>query len=181
MSSSTTRHLRTQALQTATVLVVALATLGCGIPASGGLDSDSGDDHSSPHDTGRTTVKRLDPDLRDAVRAAARGAREDGIRMVVTSGWRSKERQQRLFDEAVAKYGSAEEALRYVSTPERSEHVTGDAVDIGPTDAAYWLSRYGAEYGLCQIFSNEIWHYELATTPGGQCPEMYADSSSRPA
>jgi len=104
-----------------------------------------------------------------------------GIRMVVTSGWRSKAHQRRLFDEAVTRYGSAEEAHRYVSPPDTSEHVTGDAVDIGPTDAADWLSRHGADCGLCQIFANEIWHYELAATPGGRCPEMYADSSSRPA
>ena len=57
--------------------------------------------------------------------------------------------------------------------------MSGDAVDIGPSDATAWLSAHGAEYGLCQIFANEIWHYELATTPGGECPEMWPDSSSR--
>ena len=163
------------------VLVLALATLGCGIPADGGLERDGGDDHSGPLNTGRATLNRLDPDLLDAIQAAASDARDDGIRMVVTSGWRSKAHQRRLFDEAVTRYGTAEEAHRYVSPPDTSEHVSGDAVDIGPTDAADWLSRHGADYGLCQIFANEIWHYELATTPGGRCPEMYADSSSRPA
>ena len=37
----------------------------------------------------------------------------------------------------------------------------GDAIDIEPSDAAAWLSERGAEYGLCQIYSNEPWHYEL--------------------
>jgi len=101
------------------------------------------------------------------------------VGLLVTSGWRSKAHQQRLFTEAVSKYGSEEEALRYVSTPDRSAHVTGDAVDIGPTDADDWLIQHGADYGLCQVFANEIWHFELATTPGGECPEMYADSSRR--
>jgi D-alanyl-D-alanine carboxypeptidase len=41
----------------------------------------------------------------------------------------------------VSTYGSEEEALRYVSTPDKSAHVTGDAVDIGPTNAHSWLSR----------------------------------------
>ena len=99
--------------------------------------------------------------------------------LVVTSGWRSRAHQQRLFAEAVSKYGSEEEARRWVATPDSSAHVTGDAVDIGPTAADDWLSQHGSDYGLCQIFANEIWHYELAATPGGQCPGLLPDSSSR--
>ena len=45
--------------------------------------------------------------------------------------------------------------------PDTSAHVSGDAVDIGPSGAAAWLSEHGAEYGLCQIYGNEPWHYEL--------------------
>lgn len=125
-------------------------------------------------------MARLDPDLRAAVRAAMRAAREDGVRMEITSGWRSREHQQRLFDEAVAQYGSEDEARRYVATPDSSAHVTGDAVDLGPTDALSWLSQHGADYGLCQTFANEMWHYELATTPGGRCPEMHLDGTRPP-
>jgi hypothetical protein len=138
------------------------------------------DGRSDPFDTSRPAIARLDPGLLAAVRAAATDARTDGVPMVVTSGWRSREHQQRLYDEAVATYGSEEEARRYVATPDSSAHVTGDAVDIGPTDAAHWLGRHGSDYGLCQVFANEIWHFELATTPGGECPEMYADGSARP-
>ena len=46
--------------------------------------------------------------------------------------------------------------------------MSGDAVDIGPFDATAWLSEHGAHYGLCQIYRNEPWHYELrpeATSP----------------
>jgi hypothetical protein len=125
------------------------------------------------------TVANLDPDLLDAVRAAARDARAAGVRLHITSGWRSREHQQRLFDEAVGRYGSEEEARRFVATPDASAHVTGDAVDIGPTEADDWLGRHGADYGLCQVFANEIWHFELATEPGGPCPEMLPDSSYR--
>ena len=63
-----------------------------------------------------------------------------------------------------------------MATPNTSAHVSGDAVDIGPFDATAWLSEHGAEYGLCQIYSNEPWHYELrpeAIDHG--CPPMYAD------
>ena len=99
--------------------------------------------------------------------------------VLTTSGWRSRAHQQRLFDEAVSTYGSVPEALRYVATPDTSAHVTGDAVDIGPTDAAVWLGEHGSAYGLCQIFANEIWHFELATTQGGRCPDMFPDGSYR--
>jgi D-alanyl-D-alanine carboxypeptidase len=79
------------------------------------------------------------------------------------------------------KYGSEAEAARWVATPKTSAHVSGDAVDIGPSDAAAWLSAHGAEYGLCQIYDNEPWHYELrpAAVDHG-CPAMYADAAHDP-
>lgn len=122
-------------------------------------------------------LERMDPDLLAAVLAAAEDAEADGVDLRVTSGWRSRAHQERLFEEALVTYGSAEEASRWVASPDSSAHVTGDAVDIGPTDAALWVGQHGATYGLCQVFANEIWHFELATTPGGECPQMLADGS----
>ena len=85
-----------------------------------------------------------------------------------------------LFREAVSKYGSEEEAARWVATAETSAHVSGDAVDVGP-DATAWLSEHGAEYGLCQIYGNEPWHYELRPDAIDQgCPPMYADPTQDP-
>nr|AGU11694.1 D-alanyl-D-alanine carboxypeptidase [uncultured organism] len=124
------------------------------------------------------TVAKLDPALLNAVREASEDAEAEGITFRVTSGWRSKAYQQELLDEAVEKYGSPAEARRWVSTPEKSRHVVGEAIDIGPTAAAYWLAQHGSRYGLCQVYANEIWHYELLTSPGGTCPEMLTDSSS---
>lgn len=172
----------------AAMLAVALSAIACSAPgdAHEGLrplgspaDHPARLDDGAPFDTSRPSIGRLDPELLDAVRAAARDARDDGVALVVTSGWRSRAHQQRLFDEAVSKYGGVEEALRWVSTPDTSAHVTGEAVDVGPTEAAAWLGEHGADYGLCQVFANESWHFELATTPGGRCPDMYPDSSSR--
>jgi D-alanyl-D-alanine carboxypeptidase len=166
----------------AAMLLVALAAVGCGAAERASEDlvsGGSGDDPGVSVTSKRPTIAKLDPDLLSAVRAAALDARKDGVRIVITSGWRSRAHQQRLFDEAVSRYGSVQEALRYVATPDTSAHVTGDAVDVGPTDAAEWLGEHGSDYGLCQIFANEIWHFELATTPGGQCPTMYPDGSYR--
>jgi D-alanyl-D-alanine carboxypeptidase len=137
-----------------------------------------GDTPATP-DREPTVRGHLDPDLRAAVRAARRDAAADGVTMRVTSGWRSRAHQQRLYDEAVVTYGSEQEARRFVATPDDSAHVTGDAVDIGPTNASIWLGEHGAAYGLCQVFANEIWHFELATEPGGECPEMLPDGSYR--
>jgi zinc D-Ala-D-Ala carboxypeptidase len=126
-------------------------------------------------------VANLDPDLLGALRLAATDAADDGVEFLVNSGWRSPEYQEQLFQEAVSEYGSEEEAARWVATAETSPHVSGDAVDIGPSDATVWLSEHGAEYGLCQIYGNEPWHYELrpeATDHG--CPSMYADPTHDP-
>jgi D-alanyl-D-alanine carboxypeptidase len=126
-------------------------------------------------------VANLDPVLLGALRQAATDAAEDGVEFFVDSGWRSPEYQEQLLREAVSEYGSEEEAARWVATPNTSAHVSGDAVDIGPFDATAWLSEHGAEYGLCQIYSNEPWHYELrpeAIDHG--CPPMYADPTHDP-
>jgi zinc D-Ala-D-Ala carboxypeptidase len=126
-------------------------------------------------------VANLDPALLGAVRRAATDAADDGVEFYVTSGWRSPEYQERLLQEAVSKYGSEEEAARWVATADTSPHVSGGAIDIGPSDAAVWLSEHGAEYGLCQIYGNEPWHYERrpkAIDHG--CPPMYADPTQDP-
>jgi zinc D-Ala-D-Ala carboxypeptidase len=126
-------------------------------------------------------VANLDRALLAALRRAATDAGADGVQFFVDSGWRSPQYQERLLREAIAKYGSKQEAARWVATPETSPHVSGDAVDIGRSNAAAWLSEHGARYGLCQIYGNEPWHYELrpeAVDHG--CPAMYADPSRDP-
>ena len=126
-------------------------------------------------------VANLDPDLLGALRQAATDAADDGVEFFVNSGWRSPEYQNQLLREAVSEYGSEEEAARWVATAETSAHVSGDAVDIGPFDATAWLSEHGAEYGLCQIYGNEPWHYELRPEAIDQgCPAMYADPTHDP-
>jgi D-alanyl-D-alanine carboxypeptidase len=69
-----------------------------------------------------------------------------------------------------------QEAERWVATPSTSAHVNGKAVDIGDSNAAAWLSEHGAQYGLCRIYGNEPWHFELrreAIDHG--CPAIYPD------
>ncbi|MFC4586540.1 M15 family metallopeptidase [Sphaerisporangium corydalis] len=150
-------------------------TTGHTVGVGDGVVPDGG--RLSPRDTGLPAIANLDPKLLRAVRKAADDASRDGIGIYLTSGWRSKAYQQRLLDEAIVKYGSEREARRYVDTPERSHHVTGQAVDIGPTDADDWLARHGTAYGLCQTYANEMWHFELTITPGGTCPTPLTDAT----
>ncbi len=126
-------------------------------------------------------VAELDPQLLKALRRAAGDAANGGVTFYVNSGWRSPGYQNDLLRKAVARYGSAEEAARWVATATTSPHVSGKAVDIGRSAATAWLSRHGAAYGLCRIYENEPWHYELraeAATDG--CPPRYADPTRDP-
>jgi zinc D-Ala-D-Ala carboxypeptidase len=138
-------------------------------------------DGTTVFDDGVPGVANLDPALLGAVRQAASDAAGDGVEFLVDSGWRSPRYQEQLLREAVSKYGSEAEAARWVATPDTSAHVSGDAVDIGPSGAAAWLSERGAAYGLCQIYGNEPWHYELRPEAIDQgCPAIYADPTQDP-
>lgn len=86
----------------------------------------------------------LEPALRAALERAAGDAAGDGVPLVITSGLRTPEHQERLLAEAIAERGSRAEALRWVATPETSAHVAGEAVDIGPEEARAWLGASGA-------------------------------------
>jgi D-alanyl-D-alanine carboxypeptidase len=151
-----------------------------GRPGVRGEADGSVPDGTTVFDDGIPGVARLDAHLLGALRRAAVDAAGDGVQLGVDSGWRSPAYQEHLLREAIAKYGSEAEATRWVATPSTSAHVSGDAVDIGPTAAAAWLSEHGAAYGLCQIYANEPWHYELRPEAVAQgCPPMYADATAR--
>jgi zinc D-Ala-D-Ala carboxypeptidase len=125
-------------------------------------------------------VAKLDPDLLAALRRAATEAAGAGVRFTVDSGWRSPAYQEQLLQQAVSKYGSEAEAARWVATPRTSAHVKGEAVDLGSSGAT-WLSTHGAAYGLCRVYGNEPWHYELRSEAVDHgCPPVYADPTHDP-
>jgi D-alanyl-D-alanine carboxypeptidase len=138
-------------------------------------------DGTTVFDTNIPAVAKLDPDLLRALRAAAADARRNRVELDVSSGWRSRAYQQQLFREAVSRYGSTAEAARWVAPPGKSAHESGDAVDLGGSGTTAWLATHGSRCGLCQIYGNEPWHYELrpAAVDRG-CPAMYADASQDP-
>ena len=115
----------------------------------------------------------IDPSLSRAINKAQIAARAAGLDLQVTSGFRSATTQQRLYDQAIAKYGSPQTARHWVLPPAESAHVSGLAVDVGPPEAAAWLDTHGVHFGLCRRYVNESWHFErLAPAIGQQCPAM---------
>ena len=131
----------------------------------------------TPFDVQNPAIGRLDPPLLAAIQNAATAASAEGIAMTITSGWRSPEFQQHLLDDAVQTYGSFDAARQYVQTPAMSRHVIGQAVDVGGVGADQWLIANGSRYGLCQIYANELWHFELAADAAGICPPLLPNAA----
>lgn len=175
--------------------VAALALAGCSAAGAGGEpdalpavpvatgDPASQDPSGAPEDgAGPDAPPRadgldgVDADLAARFDAARAAADAEGVELRVTSGKRTPEEQQRLVDDAVATHG-VPEAYRWVLPPESSAHVQGLAVDVGPTQGAYWLAEHGVEFGLCQTYANEVWHFEKLPDGAGTCPEQHPDSS----
>jgi hypothetical protein len=91
------------------------------------------------------------------------------VKIGITSGYRSPEVQRRLWEEALAKYGSEQEARKWVAPPGRSQHNHGNAADLkfmSPA-AQEWVHANAERYGLAFPLSNEAWHVELAGARDG--------------
>ena len=179
-------HPRRSVLHIALALSALAALTGCTssaavappVTGSAQLTDDDGyipEGSSLTLDSDLPAVRRLDPALLDALRSAASAASDRGTAITIVDGWRSERYQEYLFAQAVRTYGSEEEASRWVKRGADSAHVSGKAVDIQTADAMDFLSRFGSEWGLCQTYANERWHFELLTGPGGDCPAPLAD------
>ena len=100
----------------------------------------------------------LDPRLAAAV--ARLIAASEG-RIALSSGARSSAEQARLWQEALAKYGSAEAADDWVAPPGHSMHERGLAVDLSGdlSLAVDLIERLGLP--LWRPMQHEPWHFEL--------------------
>ncbi|MFE4462330.1 D-alanyl-D-alanine carboxypeptidase family protein, partial [Nocardia tengchongensis] len=94
-------------------------------------------------------------------------------------GYRTPAEQEALWEDGLQTYGSPEAARRWVLPPSESTHVTGQAIDVGPREGAQWLEDNGSHWGLCRMYDNEWWHFELATAPDTACPLRLPDASDR--
>lgn len=134
---------------------------------------------------------------------AAREANRGQLPAVV-SGYRTQEKQQRLYEERIVKYrwqgyskDEAEEmAGQWVALPGYSEHQLGFAVDInGETyDVYLWLQENSYKYGFIFRYpgdkteitgtAEEVWHYRYVGVKAateiyekGICLEEYLEES----
>ncbi|MFI9503058.1 M15 family metallopeptidase [Nocardia sp. NPDC052566] len=121
----------------------------------------------------------LEPGLAVAYTLAENEAHAQGVPLSITSGYRTPEQQQWLWEDGVRTYGGPDAARRWVLPPDESTHVSGQAVDVGPRAGAEWLEANGNRWGLCRMYDNEWWHFERATVPGGVCPATKPDASHR--
>jgi hypothetical protein len=93
--------------------------------------------------------------------AMARAASHDGFTLRINSAYRSDAQQAVLWRQALAKYGSAAAARKWVAPPGHSQHRTGRALDIHTTDALHrWLRGNAPRFGFRQPMSWEPWHWE---------------------
>lgn len=86
-------------------------------------------------------------------------ASQQGISLILVSGYRSYSYQQQLYNESLANNG-VEHTNKYVAKPGQSEHQTGLAADVvidgygdltaafGETEAGKWLAKNAHEFGF---------------------------------
>lgn len=89
-----------------------------------------------------------------------------GGRASISSGTRSPERQQQLWEQALKKYGDPEIADNWVARPGTSRHERGLAKDLKYADDATRAEahRIAEQYGLWFPMSHEPWHVEPIST-----------------
>lgn len=107
-------------------------------------------------------ITGLNDNFKGSLSTMIADAKAAGFDISVNSGFRSVERQQQLWQGALAKYGSPEAARKWVAPPGRSMHNFGMAADLGygSSGAADWAHENAGKYGLKFPLSNENWHVE---------------------
>lgn len=96
-------------------------------------------------------------------------AKHKGIRVEVLSAYRTVEHQQRLWNQALKKYGSVALARRWVAPPGRSRHNFGQAIDIhmyrnGRKISQKEFDQIIAQAGMYRPLPWEGWHVEPLST-----------------
>lgn len=112
----------------------------------------------------RGTATCLVPRVADAVEAMVNAASKDGMRLVMTSGYRSSAVQNILYTDHIADKPASE--LPAVAKPGHSEHQLGTTVDFkslstpelsydqfGDSPEYRWLIEHAADYGFVQSYT----------------------------
>ena len=95
--------------------------------------------------------KPMRPDVALAFDRMAAAARDGGVFLAVTSGFRSDAEQARLF--------AAHPDPKWVAPPGESLHRYATELDLGPPAAYGWLAANAPRFGFVQRYSWEPWHW----------------------
>ncbi|HET8586394.1 MAG TPA: M15 family metallopeptidase [Candidatus Limnocylindria bacterium] len=104
----------------------------------------------------------------EPLRALDRAAAADGVRLLMTSAYRSYQEQSDTYKTLAAQLGP-EDAARRAALPGHSEHQLGTAVDFAREGGAYeWLGAHASSYGFVASYAHgddcyeyEPWHYRF--------------------
>lgn len=102
--------------------------------------------------------KPMRPDVARAYDRMRAAAGEDGVTLVVTSGFRSDAEQAILY----ARHPDP----KWVAPPGKSLHRLGTELDLGPKPAYPWLARNARRFGFVQRYSWEPWHFGYVRNAG---------------
>ncbi len=99
------------------------------------------------------------PEACEALKAMAEEAKQNGIEIIIDSGFRSVCYQKKIFKRLMEKGKSFDEISRYVAPPGYSEHMLGLAVDFHPSDWRFvdspvypWLKEHAEEFGFSETY-----------------------------
>lgn len=99
------------------------------------------------------------PEACKAFTTMAEAAKQNGIHLIIDSGYRSEWYQTKIFKRLMDKGKSFEEVARYVAPPGYSEHMLGLAVDFSPSDWRFvkspvypWLKEHGVQFGFAETY-----------------------------
>ncbi len=160
---------------------VAEAAAPMGAVAGGGTRMASGGGYGGP--LTYRDGEGMRPDVAAAYDRMAATARDDGIVLIVVSGFRSDAEQAELF--------AAHPDPTWVAPPGHSLHRCATELDLGPSSAYGWLAANANRFGFEQRYSWEAWHFGFVSGPAPCSPEgemstagggtMTASSTALPA
>lgn len=112
----------------------------------------------TPRGLANPSSERLRPEAAEALDRMARDAQSEGIRLSLTSGYRSYAEQQTVYGNQVASKGR-QQADRVSARPGHSEHQTALAVDLARTDGRCSLLPCFGETPEGRWLAENSWRY----------------------
>lgn len=114
------------------------------------------------------------PETKAAFEQMAVKAKQDSVILTVDSGYRSASFQRRIIETRLNEGGDIRSVLQMVAPPGYSQHETGLALDLVPSEAAFastnkyrWLQEHAKEFGFVESYPEnnpdsldwESWHW----------------------